>query len=60
VTGRLLDTNILSELRRPKPNPNVVGFVASKPLELLIVSIVTLQKSASASNAFPMPRIAPS
>jgi predicted nucleic acid-binding protein len=41
VTGWLLDTNILSELRRPKPNPKVVGFVASKPLDLLFVSIVT-------------------
>jgi toxin FitB len=41
VTGWLLDTNILSELRRPKPNPNVIAFVASKPLDLLFVSIVT-------------------
>jgi toxin FitB len=41
VTGWLLDTNILSELRRPKPNPKVVGFVASKSLDLLFVSIVT-------------------
>jgi hypothetical protein len=41
VTGWLLDTNILSELRRPRPDPNVVGFVASKPLDLLFVSIVT-------------------
>jgi toxin FitB len=41
VTGWLLDTNILSELRRLKPNPKVVGFVASKPLDLLFVSIVT-------------------
>ena len=41
MTGWLLDTNILSELRRPKPNPKVVGFVASKPLDLLFVSIVT-------------------
>jgi toxin FitB len=41
VTGWLLDTNILSELRRPKPNPKVVCFVASQPLELLYVSIVT-------------------
>jgi predicted nucleic acid-binding protein len=41
VTGWLLDTNILSELRRPRPNPNVVGVVASKPLDLLFVSIVT-------------------
>ena len=41
MTGWLLDTNILSELRRPKPNPKVVAFVASKPLDLLFVSIVT-------------------
>jgi hypothetical protein len=41
VRGWLLDTNVLSELRRPKPNPNVVGFIASKPLDLLFVSIVT-------------------
>lgn len=41
MTGWLLDTNILSELRRLKPNPRVVSFVASKPLDLLFVSIVT-------------------
>ena len=41
MTGWRLDTNILSELRRPKPNPKVVDFVASKPLDLLFVSIVT-------------------
>ena len=41
MTGWLLDTNILSELRRPKPNTKVVGFVASKPLDALFVSIVT-------------------
>ncbi len=41
MTGWLLDTNILSELRRPKPNPKVVSFVASKSLDLLFVSIVT-------------------
>jgi hypothetical protein len=41
VTGWLLDTNVLSELRRPKPNQKVVAFVAGKPLDLLFVSIVT-------------------
>jgi toxin FitB len=41
VTGWLLDTNILSELRRLKPESRVVGFIASKPLDLLFVSIVT-------------------
>jgi toxin FitB len=38
----LLDTNILSELRRLKPEPKVVGFVAKQPLESLHISIVTL------------------
>lgn len=41
MTGWLLDTNVLSELRRPKPNPKVAAFVASKPLDLLYVSTVT-------------------
>jgi predicted nucleic acid-binding protein len=41
VTGWLLDTNILSELRRPRPEPKVLAFVASQPLELLYVSAVT-------------------
>jgi predicted nucleic acid-binding protein len=42
VTGWLLDTNILSELRRPKPEPKVVAFLATQPLELLFISSVTL------------------
>lgn len=41
MTGWLLDTNVLSELRRPKPNTKILNFVASKPLDLLFVSIVT-------------------
>jgi toxin FitB len=41
VSGWLLDTNILSELRRPKPNQKVIDFVAAQPLDLLFVSIVT-------------------
>jgi predicted nucleic acid-binding protein len=42
VTGWLLDTNVLSELRRPKPDRRVVAFVASQPLEDLFISAVTL------------------
>ena len=41
MSGWLLDTNVLSELRRPKPNQKVVDFVAAQPLDLLYVSIVT-------------------
>jgi len=42
VTAWLLDTNVLSELRRPKPEPKVVRFVAKQPLESLHISVVTL------------------
>jgi predicted nucleic acid-binding protein len=41
VIGWLLDTNILSELRRPKPERKVLAFIAAQPLELLYVSAVT-------------------
>jgi toxin FitB len=41
VTAWLLDTNVLSELRRPRPDPKVVAFVAAQPLDLLHVSVVT-------------------
>ncbi len=42
MTGWLLDTNVLSELRRARPEPKVVAFVAAQPLDLLFVSTVTL------------------
>ena len=41
MTGWLLDTNVLSELRRVKPEAKVVAFVARQPLESLYVSAVT-------------------
>jgi toxin FitB len=42
MTDWLLDTNILSELRRPKPDAKVVAFIAAQPLDRLYVSAVTL------------------
>jgi toxin FitB len=42
VTGWLLDTNIISELRRPKPEPKVLAFVSEQPLEALFISVVSL------------------
>jgi predicted nucleic acid-binding protein len=40
VNGWLLDTNVLSELRRARPEPRVVQFVAGQPLDSLHVSVV--------------------
>jgi len=42
LNGWLLDTNVLSELRRSKPERKVLDFVADKPLDLLYLSTVTL------------------
>jgi predicted nucleic acid-binding protein len=42
VTDWLLDTNILSELCRTKPERKVVAFVAAQPVGQLHVSAVTL------------------
>ncbi len=41
MKGYLLDTNVLSELRRPRPAAKVVAFVSAQPLESLFVSAVT-------------------
>jgi hypothetical protein len=42
--GWLLDTNILSELRRPKPEPKVTAFVAALSIDLMYLSAVTLSE----------------
>ena len=42
MTGWLLDTNVLSELRRVRPNSKVVAFIKAQPLEILYISSVTL------------------
>lgn len=49
----LLDTNILSELRRLKPEPKVVDFVAKQRLELLHISVVTLAEIRFGIEALP-------
>ena len=41
MNGWLLDTHVLSKLRRKKPSPAVVDFVSVQPLDRLFVSEVT-------------------
>lgn len=41
MNGWLLDTNILSELRKPKPESKVIRFLTAQPLDLLYVSVIT-------------------
>ena len=41
MSGWLLDTHVISELRRPRPSARVRTFVAAQPLEALFVSAIT-------------------
>ena len=38
----LLDTNVISELKRPKPNPAIVDWFATTERESLCLSVLTL------------------
>jgi hypothetical protein len=42
VRGWLLDTNVVSELRKPKPETKVVNFIAAQPGETLFLTDITL------------------
>ena len=41
MSGWLLDTNVISELRRPRPSARVRSFIASQRLDDFFVSTVT-------------------
>ena len=41
MSGWLLDTNVISELRRPRPSARVRGFIAGQRLDDLFISTVT-------------------
>ncbi|GAB6113395.1 PIN domain-containing protein [Desulfomicrobium salsuginis] len=40
--SHLLDTNVLSELRRKSPDPHVVGWVEKQPAASLYLSVLTV------------------
>lgn len=42
MSGWLLDTNVISELRKPRANARVRNFIEGQPLDDLFVSRVTL------------------
>lgn len=41
MNGWLLDTNVVSELRKPRPDARVVAFIAAQSLGQLYISTVT-------------------
>jgi toxin FitB len=57
VTNWLLDTNVLSELRRPKPDRKVLAFIAAQPLDCLYVSTVTIAEIRFGIDLQPDPSL---
>jgi toxin FitB len=49
----LLDTNVLSELARPKPNSNVQAWVLDTPNEALHISVLTLGELRNGIERLP-------
>lgn len=49
----LIDTNVLSELRRREPDPNVVRWMAERPATNLYMSVVTLGELRKGIEALP-------
>lgn len=42
----LLDTNVVSELRKPRPHPGVVRWIAEAPADGLYLSVITIGEIA--------------
>ena len=55
MKGWLLDTNVLSELRRQTPSPAVVDFISAQPLDSLFVSEVTFAEIRFGIELVPEP-----
>jgi hypothetical protein len=50
----LLDTNVVSELRRPRPEKRVIAFFAATPLAELYLSTVTLAEIQFGIDTLPI------
>ena len=53
MSGFLLDTNVASEMVRPKPHPGVIQWVAAADESLLYLSVVTLGEIRKGMSARP-------
>ena len=54
MTGYLLDTNAISELKR-RPDAKASAFIASKSLDRLYLSVVIVAEFVLASNSWLTP-----
>lgn len=53
MSGFLLDTNIISELVRPRPEPRVTAWIESTDENLLYLSVLTLGEIRKSISSLP-------
>ena len=53
MSGFLLDTSVISELVRPRPEPKVVAFIDATSESLLYLSVLTLGEIRKGISALP-------
>jgi toxin FitB len=53
VSGFLLDTNVISELTRPSPEPKVVKWIEATDESLLNLSVLTLGEIRKGIDSLP-------
>jgi predicted nucleic acid-binding protein len=53
VPGFLLDTNVVSELMKPRPDPRVVAWIDATPEALLHLSVITLGEVRKGVDLLP-------
>ena len=56
MSGFLLDTNVISELVKPRPEPNVTAWIESTDESLLHLSVLTLGEIRRGIAALPQSR----
>jgi toxin FitB len=53
MSGFLLDTNVISELIKPRPDPRVVSWIAATDESLLYLSVLTLGEIRRGISSLP-------
>jgi hypothetical protein len=53
VSGFLLDTNVISELLKPKPEPKIVNWIEATDEDLMFLSVLTIGEIREGINLHP-------
>ena len=53
MSGFLLDTNVVSELVKPRPEPRVIGWIQATEESLLFLSVLTIGEIRKGISSLP-------